>query len=224
MRALSPAPAAIDKHLVLDSKFELLENIVVRFRPAWRRVLISAWQPRASGLWIEPGMANTSRPCSAASRAVISEPLWRAASTTSVPRLRPLMMRLRRGKLAAQRRCAGRKFADQAPRWPRCAQPARRCCARIDLIEPRAEHRDGPAAGCERALVAGGIDAQRQTAGDRQSGRDSWPANRAPCAARAAWGCGCRRWPVAASSERCGLAPHIQQRRAHRGACASSGG
>ena len=36
--------------------------------------LISAWQPRACGEWIEPGIANTSRPASAASRAVISEP------------------------------------------------------------------------------------------------------------------------------------------------------
>ncbi len=61
----------------------------------WR---ISLWQPRASGLWIEPGTANTSRPCSPASRAVISEPLRLAASTTSVPRLIPLIRRLRCGK------------------------------------------------------------------------------------------------------------------------------
>ena len=35
---------------------------------------MSWWQPRASGLWMEPGMANTSRPATPASRAVISEP------------------------------------------------------------------------------------------------------------------------------------------------------
>ncbi len=46
-------------------------------------------------------MANTSRPCSAARRAVISEPEASAASTTSVPCDRPEMMRLRLGKLAA---------------------------------------------------------------------------------------------------------------------------
>src|SRR5258706_179644 len=45
-----------------------------------------------------PGIAKTSRPCVPASRAVISEPLWRAASTTSVPSDRPLMSLLRRGK------------------------------------------------------------------------------------------------------------------------------
>ena len=33
--------------------------------------------------WMEPGMANTSRPCSTASRAVINEPDANAASTTS---------------------------------------------------------------------------------------------------------------------------------------------
>ena len=37
------------------------------------------------------------------SRAVISEPLRRAASTTKVPRLKPAMMRLRCGKLRASR-------------------------------------------------------------------------------------------------------------------------
>ena len=62
---------------------------------------ISWWQPLEPGWWIEPGMAYTSRPCSAASRAVISEPLARLASTTSTPSDRPLMIRLRRGKFAA---------------------------------------------------------------------------------------------------------------------------
>ena len=57
--------------------------------------LISAWQPRDCGEWIEPGIAKTSRPASSASRAVISEPDCRAASTTSVPRASPAMMRLR---------------------------------------------------------------------------------------------------------------------------------
>jgi hypothetical protein len=38
----------------------------------WR---ISAWQPRESGEWMDPGMAKTSRPPSAASLAVISDPL-----------------------------------------------------------------------------------------------------------------------------------------------------
>ena len=62
--------------------------------------LIRAWQPRAVGEWIDPGIANTSRPASAASRAVMSEPDCTAASTTSVPRASPAMMRLRIGKFS----------------------------------------------------------------------------------------------------------------------------
>ena len=50
---------------------------------------------------MDPGMANTSRPCSLARRAVISDPDAGAASTTSVPCARPEIMRLRLGKLAA---------------------------------------------------------------------------------------------------------------------------
>jgi hypothetical protein len=52
------------------------------------------------GAWIDPGIANTSRPASDASRAVISEPERSAASTTSVPSDRPAMMRLRCGKFS----------------------------------------------------------------------------------------------------------------------------
>ena len=43
----------------------------------------------------QPGTAITSRPASAASRAVISEPDLGAASTTTVPQRSPAMMRLR---------------------------------------------------------------------------------------------------------------------------------
>jgi hypothetical protein len=39
-----------------------------------------------SAEWIDPGIAKTSRPCSAAKRAVMSEPLGLPASTTSTPR------------------------------------------------------------------------------------------------------------------------------------------
>src|SRR6267378_82949 len=46
-------------------------------------------------------MASTSRPCSAARRAVMSEPESRVASTTRQPRARPEMRRLRRGKFPA---------------------------------------------------------------------------------------------------------------------------
>src|SRR3546814_11998458 len=66
-------------------------------RPAPSR--IRRWQPRAIGLWIEPGTANTSRPASLARRAVIRAPERSAASTTSTPSDSPAMIRLRAGKL-----------------------------------------------------------------------------------------------------------------------------
>ena len=44
-------------------------------------------------------LARQKRPCSSAQRAVTSEPLRKAASTTSTPLLRPLIMRFLRGKL-----------------------------------------------------------------------------------------------------------------------------
>ena len=46
-------------------------------------------------------MASTSRPMSAAHRAVIRDPEASAASTTSVPCDKPAMIRFRFGKLAA---------------------------------------------------------------------------------------------------------------------------
>jgi hypothetical protein len=56
---------------------------------------ISWLQPWARGSSGEPGTAMTSRPASAARRAVMSEPDFGAASTTTVPPVRPAMIRLR---------------------------------------------------------------------------------------------------------------------------------
>ena len=80
--------------------------------------LISAWQPRACGVWIEPGIANTSRPASAARRAVMSDPDCSAASTTSVPRARPAMMRFLTGKFASS---AGVPIANSLTTTPPAA-------------------------------------------------------------------------------------------------------
>jgi len=57
--------------------------------------------PLDSVEWIDPGTANTSRPCSPARRAVIRLPERSAASITSTPRASPAMIRLRRGKLCS---------------------------------------------------------------------------------------------------------------------------
>src|SRR3569623_1753655 len=64
--------------------------------------LMRPFTPSARGSSGEPGTAKTSRPCSPASRAVISEPERRAASTMMLPTDRPEMMRLWRGKSCAR--------------------------------------------------------------------------------------------------------------------------
>ena len=111
----------------------------------WR---IRAWQPRASGLWMEPGMANTSRPCSRAARAVIREPERSAASTTRVPRLRPLIMRLRRGKLVGQRGGAGWKLGNQSAVFSNLVGQVAVMCG-IHPIQAGTGHCDG--AACVRS-------------------------------------------------------------------------
>ncbi len=62
-------------------------------------VLLTSEALRFPDSLLDPGKAKTSRPCSSAQRAVTSEPLRKAASTTSTPLLRPLIMRFLRGKL-----------------------------------------------------------------------------------------------------------------------------
>jgi len=72
-----------------------------------------------------PGTAKTSRPCSSASLAVMSDPLRGAASTTTVPRQIPLISRFRTGKWPGKRGGAKRKFAqDRAVRGDRPGEPA----------------------------------------------------------------------------------------------------
>ena len=96
-------------------------------RPAWRLRGSAGGSPWPAPHGSSPGIANTSRPCSAAWRAVISEPDCAAASTTSTPAARPLMIRLRFGKLPRQRRRADRVFADDAAFLARCGRTARGC-------------------------------------------------------------------------------------------------
>ena len=66
--------------------------------PAWLPGGSAGVGPRLRLARAGPGTANTSRPCSSAQRAVIREPLRSVASTTTTPRARPLMRRLRDGK------------------------------------------------------------------------------------------------------------------------------
>ena len=69
-------------------------TVLISFAPS----LINLWVPVESSEKISPGTAKTSRPCSPARRAVMSAPLRFDASTTTVPSVNPLMIRLRRGK------------------------------------------------------------------------------------------------------------------------------
>jgi hypothetical protein len=114
-------------------------------------------------------MAKTSRPASAASRAVIREPLRGAASTTRQPRASPAMMRLRRGKLWATAGVPSGNSLITAP------------CSAMLRARPwlRAGYRRSapvpitatvPAAVANAPPVCGGIDAQGQPADDAQSG------------------------------------------------------
>ena len=76
---------------------------------------------------MEPGKANTSRPCSKAMRAVIKDPLRKAASTTNIPKDKPLMIRFRLGKLAA---CGGERVGNSEtmePPWLTMASANARC-------------------------------------------------------------------------------------------------
>ena len=80
-------------------------------------------------------MANTSLPCSAVSRAVINEPDWSAASTTSVPCASPAIKRLRLGKLDGSGGVPSRYSLTSRPRCAmRCASS--RCLAGYTRSSP----------------------------------------------------------------------------------------
>ena len=116
-----------------------------------------------------PGTAITSRPCSSARRAVISDPLRLAAWTTTTARHSPLSVRLRRGKWWASGGAPGRKLADQRPGCRQLA-PERAVVARVRLVEPTAEHGQRSTGG-QGATVRGRVDAARESAGHDDTGR-----------------------------------------------------
>ena len=131
--------------------------------------LMSRWQPRASALCMEPGTASTSRPCSPARRAVMSDPERAAASITSTPSESPDISRLRCGKFSASGGMPGGNSETSAPR---AAMAAASCSVfgRIDAVESGAADRDRDAARGQCAAMRRGIDADREPAGDREPG------------------------------------------------------
>ena len=87
-------------NLCCDRTDIMLAALSVRTAP-WR---IRSLVPLHRGSRGEPGMANTSRLCSRASRDVINESDLSAASTTSTPWERPEISRFRAGKCRAVER------------------------------------------------------------------------------------------------------------------------
>ena len=81
----------------IDLWKNLIENILGAFNQ-FRSLFDRRFDPRQACSLTEPGTANTSRPCSNASFAVIKEPLSVAASPTNTPNDSPLMIRFLRGK------------------------------------------------------------------------------------------------------------------------------
>ena len=123
--------------------------------------------PSARGSIGEPGTANTSRPCSSAKRAVISEPERCAASTMTTPSDRPEMIRLRRGKSRA-RGSQPSGISEIAAPSARIASSRPMCSRRIDAVVAAGQHRDG--AGREARAMRGGVDAAREARGDDEAG------------------------------------------------------
>ena len=82
------------------------------FAPSLR----SACDPRLRADRTFPGTAMTSRPCSSADRAVMSDPLFANASMTTTAIERPLMMRFRSGKCSGRGPEPGGMLAQDRPR------------------------------------------------------------------------------------------------------------
>ena len=117
-----------------------------------------------------PGTTATVRPSSRAKAALIRLPLGCAASTTSVMRASPAMIRFRAGKLQRNGSCARRQLRDHDPSL---AHPLVEgaVTARIDEIRPAGENGDRETARIEAAAVGAGVDPEREPGHDGNAGR-----------------------------------------------------
>ena len=129
--------------------------------------LIKSLVPAARGSSGEPGTAKTSRPCSAAMRAVMSDPERCAASTTTTPSATPEISRLRRGKSRARGPCP-RGISEIAAPAPSNACEQIHMFGRIDAVVAAGQHRYG--AAVEAQAVRRLIDAARQARGNDKTG------------------------------------------------------
>ena len=99
-----------------------------------------------------PGTAKTSRPWSMASLAVMAEPLYCAPSTTSTPSAHAADDAVADGEILREGRGAHGEFGDDQP-LGRHLGGQLAVLRRVHDIHAAAEHRDGIAAGGQRALV-----------------------------------------------------------------------
>ena len=135
---------------------------VTRQAPCFSRLLVPA-ERGSSGL---PGTAKTSRPCSPAKRAVISEPERSAASTTTTPSEMPEIRRLRRGKsLPRGEKPGARSLMQQALLADGALQLF--ILGRVDDVDAAGEHGDG--AVLERGKMRRRVDAAREARGDDEA-------------------------------------------------------
>ncbi len=126
----------------------------VKIAPWRSRLLV----PRDRGSSGEPGIANTSRPCSPAIRAVISEPERRVASITRTPRAMPEMILVAAREMTRLRHRAGFGLGDQHTTFlDGFVEPG--VLFGIDHVDSAAQ--DGRGAGFQRARVGRGVDSAR---------------------------------------------------------------
>lgn len=110
-----------------------------------------------------PGTAKTWRSCSSACRAVIKEPLFSAASTTTTPsEARQDSVAAR--KILRQRWGAEREFAKNRPALLDDFVGKFAMLGRVGDIDAAAEHHNCTAAGLERPAMGCGVDSSRQAA------------------------------------------------------------
>ena len=163
-----------------------LSTSVAPSRSSW---LVPRWRG-SSGL---PGTAITSRPCSTARRAVISEPERGAASTTTTPSASPEMIRLRRGKSGAPAAAPSGRSLTTAP-LAAIPRP-RRVLGGIGHVDPRRDHRDRRAVGGQRPPCAAVSMPRARPETTTSPALASSPARPGRAGSRCRWRCGRRPSP-----------------------------
>ena len=134
-----------------------------RARRGWRRRAAGRWSLRRADRAASRARRSTSRPCSAAKRAVISEPEPRAASTMITPSARPETRRLRRGK-SRPRGSHSSGISETIAPYSAMRGSSGDGLGRIGLRVAAGEHADR--AGLQRGDMGALVDAAREAGDD----------------------------------------------------------